>query len=511
MNVEELGKIPNTVEEINATKGLYDGEFVESADYVPLSDFKFYKVERVKLDERLAVHTNVNNFDVITVPMGRDNFPEDYFSYTDVNVEEYAKNKNQQRREDYYYNNQFEDIKGMGFSIDEIVTLKGPSGDIWDFGKIAMTGPIESFILMRSIDKDGGKKDYISKNWENIDPKEYGYSDVWEFDLFMMTVLGKDIQENTEKFIEKRRIESSGIRSSRVYTEGLSTTVIEASHEWREGFLYKLNDPENREELDKIAEANPQVKTVLGFVDAINSYPGDEVVTDTYLADMYKFNKETYGIEPLGLDNKKYLPETFTRYLLNYRDENGYSWYDSFLEVQKGNRSFQDIEDLTRVLSLLSSGVKMEGQPAQPFAFLDFIDKVMNTNGPSLLSFPVSTISEIIPKEFMRSEQSFISVPNGWDKTYIYKRGWMGTKDVFAGDLVIYPNAGGIGASGFPVGQVVKIFYVDDQTYVDHPIYWAIDLNDYEGKARVYKKFDFYDPDKGPNYFLTTLKRGKED
>jgi hypothetical protein len=513
IDIEKLSKIPNTVQEINATEGLYDGEFVEYRDYMPLSDFKFYEVERIELNEKLNVRNNVNTLKIITVPRGRDHFPEDYFVYTDVNVERYSKNKNQQKREDYYYNSQFENIKGIGFSVDEIITLKGPSGDIWDFGKIASDGLTEHFILMRGINEDGEKKDYMSKKFENIDPKEYGYIDGWDFDKFVIMILGGDIQRYAEDFIEERGFALSERTGSWVYGEGLSTTVIETSHEWREGFLYKLSDPENRLEISKIAEANPQVKTVLGFVDAVNSYPGDEVVTDTYLTDMYKFNRETYGIEPLALHNKRNLPEKFTRYLLNYRDENGNSWYDSFLELQYSHYSFHDIEDLTKMLNLLSAGVKIDGQPAQPFVFLDLIDNFMGSGGPALQFFPVRTISEIIPKEFIGSEQrgDFISVPNGWSRAYIYKRGWAGINNVFAGDLIIYPNAGGKGSNGTPVGQVVRIFYVDDQTDAENPVYWAIDLNDYEGKARIYKWSDSYDPNKGPSYLLTTTQRDIED
>ncbi|KUK67548.1 MAG: hypothetical protein XD87_0070 [candidate division WS6 bacterium 36_33] len=511
--IEELSKIPNTIEGINTTVGLYDGEFVELADYMSLSDLKSYEVERVELDGKLNVHSNSDQLTIITVPLRRDHFPEDYFLYTKANVDEYSRNKNQQKREDYYYNSQFEDIKGIGFSVDEIITLKGPSGDIWDFGKVASDSPTENFILMRSIRGDGQKKDYMSKKWENIDLKEYGYVDGWDFDKFVIMVLGGDIQENAEKFIEEQGIQDSERTGFSMYDKGLSTNVIKTTHEWREGLLYKLSDPENRQELSKIAEVNPKVKTVLGFVDAINSYPGDDVVTDSYLQDMYKFNRETYGVEPVGLNNKKYLPEMFTKYLLNYRDEHGDSWYDSFLEVQTGYYPFRNIEDLTKLLNLLSAGVKIEGQPAQPFAFLDLIDKFSGTNGPSLQFFPVRTISEIIPKEFMNSEQrdNFISIPNGWSRAYIYKRGWSGINKVFAGDLIIYPNAGGADSNGVPVGQVVKIFYVDDQTDPKNPIYWAVDLNDYEGKGRIYKWSDFYDPNKGPSYLLTTLQREIDD
>lgn len=516
INIEELSKIPNTVEEINATVGLYDGEFVKEGDYMSLLDFKFYEAERVKLNEKLNVHNNADQLWIITVPMGRDHFPEDYFVYTNVSVEEYSKNKNQQKREDYYYSGQFENIKGIGFSVDEIITLKGPSGDIWDFGKIASDSLTEHFILMRSINEEGEKKDYMSKKWENIDLKEYGYTDGWDFDKFVIMVLETDIRENAEKFIEEKGIQkgSERIGFSRVYGKGLSTVVLESNHEWREGFLYKLNDPENRQELSKIAEVNPEVKTVLGLVDAINSYPGDGVITDTYLTDMYRFNRETYGIEPVGLHNKKYLPEMLTKYLLNYRDENGNSWYDSFLEIQKDSWAFRDIEDLTKILNLLSAGVKIEGQPAQPFAFLDLIDKISDTHGPSLLFFPVKTIAEIIPKEFMSSEKlnKYISISNGWDRAYIYKRGWSGIiNNVFAGDLIIYPHAGGTDSNGIPVGQAVKIFYVDEQTDPENPIYWAVDLNDYEGKARIYKWPDSYDPNKGSSYLLTTLQRDIND
>ncbi|HRY22320.1 MAG TPA: hypothetical protein P5311_00955, partial [Candidatus Dojkabacteria bacterium] len=71
------------------------------------------------------------------------------------------------------------------------------------------------------------------------------------------------------------------------------------------------------------------------------------------------------------------------------------------------------------------------------------------------------------------------------------------------GDLIIYPNAGGIGYDGNSVGQAIKIFYVDDVSDSENPVYWAIDLNNYEGKARVYKWKDIEDPHLGISYLLT--------
>jgi hypothetical protein len=494
-DLEEISK-PVTQEEIEAARGESveeDGgiKFENSWDFeqlIPrLSALEDYEVMEEEPTEKVY-KGNSNYLQMLIMDIESTSHPKEYLINSIIDVEDFVEAFNKERRINFTYQyiwDEMDELKGVGLGFDKILKLKGPDGDIIEYGKFLMRSKI-GLVPIKYTDKEGKTYDFLTEDWGDEDLTDYGKTEYGQgFDQITYT-FAERIQEDIENYINDSYIPLKRLadRRENFYQTGHIAGFLYLDREVKQEIIPKIHDYGNRRELDEIAESNQYLKTVLSLIDAINSYPGDEVVDEEYLKNMYEYNKENYDFDVVRFTNVEEKPEKLTKYLLNYVDDEGVSWYEEFLKFNRGSQSWKTLsaKRLVRDLNLLSSGVNIEGQHVQPFGVFNLISSIGSISEPKIMSQDVRSLSALIPQEFLKSEKDFYSTSYG----YLYKNN---PEFLMVGDMFIAPNSGATDpGTGRPVGQASFVIHTSPQgASPDQAKPWLIDVNvDGDGEITVY-------------------------
>lgn len=502
---EEITK-PATEQEINETlqEDIYGGEFVrfESElslrEFLPsvreLGEYEITEERLLPLDKR-EFRPNSNMIRVSILDTKYGGHPKGIITTSFINVDEFIDAFNDKRRLDFSYQESFpemDELKGLGFQIYEVIKLKGPDGDILELGRRDIAGSPVLDVLLKYTDSEGKEYSLLSNQWENEDKGEYGYDTKYSEDFSRITYKYISIlTQERDNYINSRPgipLKNSGPEGSLHFGDGFLMNLLPIDKDLELGTIAATYDYGNRRELDKIAESNESLKSALLLIDAINSYPGNDVVDEEYLRNMYKSNQENFSFDRVQFDDSKGIGEKLTKYLLNYVNEDGDSWYNEFLKSIRNGRTayyWGGEEALISDLNNLSAGVNVDGYYVQPLGVYNLVSNVMGIPNPNLTSQEVYNVSDLIPRDFYQTNLDFYPTNYG----FIYNTY---TKKNYVGDIYIAPSDGGLDLRGARVGQSALVFYISEESEDKMSRPWFLDVN-VEGPNRAaISVYDFY-------------------
>ena len=441
-----------------------------------LKGYKFVKEE--KLDSYQDTKIISDYFNIYSFPLEKDLFPGDTFSVSTVELEKVI---------DYIVEPQNlpsfpinKDLKGLGFSVSNIITLKGPQGDQIKLGEYpGLFGYYtKTYLLLAYIDKEGKNYSFASDNFSDEDKGNYGKSQ--------------------DSFLAVSHILYDEIARGAEHDNGIISKRYQMDQSLKTGFLNEIYDVQELRDLQEISEENKAVKVILGLTHAINSYPGDEIVTTEYLENMFEYNKGTYGFESREIDNKQVYPEKMTKYLLNYIDEDGNNWYENYLDLYddcqswynahfesakhpKGYKTFYANEtQIIRDLNLLSASV--EGKNVQPFALSNLYRNLIGLPAVKISSVPVGSLRELIPSTIAQYDGGYFHSDVLRD-AYISPH-FLDFDKLKIGDSLVAREIGPIlSDTGEHVGHIVTVFFEEPTENGSRK--WVFDV-DADGVVRLY-------------------------
>lgn len=429
-----------------------------------LNEYKF--VESEQLDSYKEVKVISDHFNIYSFPLEEDMFPGETLRVSTVDLDEYVN----QVKGDSWDQSRNQELQGLGFSIKNIITLKGPEGDRIKFGEYhnLFGWYTRTYLLMEYQDTEGKVYSFVTDNFS--DEEKVSCGKVQNSFLEASHQLYDDIVRQNAK--------------------GIETKEYDLDRELETGFVKEVYDVQDLRELEAIAENDKSIRVMLGITEAINSYPGDEVVTDEYLGQMYQKNKENYGFNPIQPEDESIIPERMTKYLLNYVDKEGNSWYRDYLDFQNDiqtwyeqhlelkrnpwgyNTYYHDQSKMIRDLNLLSSGVKIEGKNVQPFGVANLYRGLIGLPAPLIMSAPVKNVRDLIPEEISQYDGGYF-FSNVIKDTYISPH-FEDYSNVMVGDLLVSQEK----------NHLITIFYESENE--EGSTKWAFDV-DNKGMVRLYQ------------------------
>jgi hypothetical protein len=429
-----------------------------------LNEYECVGIEQ--LDSYQEVKVISDYFNIYSFPLKEDMFPAETFRVSTVDLNEYVN----QARDDFFDQSRSQELQGLGFSVKNIITLEGPEGDKIKLGEYhnLFGWYTRTYLLMEYQDTKGKNYSFVTDNFSEEEKVACGK--VQNSFLEVSHQLYNDIVRQNVK--------------------GIKTEEYELDRELETGFVREVYDVQDLRELEAIAENDKSICVILGITEAINSYPGDGVVTDEYLEQMYQKNKENYGFNPIQLEDESIIPERMTKYLLNYVDKEGNSWYRDYLDFRNDiqtwyeqhlelkrnpwgyNTYYYDQSKMIRDLNLLSSGVKIEGKNVQPFGVANLYRGLIGLPAPSVMSTPVENVRDLIPEEISQYDGGYF-FSNMIKDTYISPH-FEDYSNVMVGDMLVSQER----------NHLITIFYEsEDKTGSTK---WAFDVDD-KGMVRLYQ------------------------
>lgn len=419
---------------------------------------------------------------IYTFPLSNDIFPGETFSSSSVETEKFIDYLNSPKRLGEGHN--LESLEGLGFGIHNTITMEGPKGEMIRLGEFgSLFGWYnKSYIILDFQDESGRYYPFTTDSFNDERKELYGKSKNTFLELSF---------ELNKAILDEGNVEN-----------GIYTRDYGIDRSLRMDLIDKLYDIQNLRDLEEIAKEDMSMKVILGVTKAINSYPGSNIVDAEYLEGMFLYNKETYGFNPVGLDNENANPETLTKYIMNYVDEEGNSWYQDFLKYEKEIRSwyktyfekkghpkgyntyYHQESRIINDLNKLSSGVSIEGRYVQALALSDFYMNLIGVSTVKVSSANVSSVRELVLDEVLQEGSGFIHSGLMW-------RGYISPyfndfADLRVGDRLIARDFGPIVEStGEPTGHMVTVFH-ESRDEKGEEVKWVFDIDE-GGMIRLYQ------------------------
>jgi hypothetical protein len=450
----------NSQDRIESCEAFY--ELIPSLDQ--LNEYEL--IESEALDSYQEVKIISDYFNIYSFPLKEDMFPAETFRVSTVDLEEYIN----QRNGNSWGQLGDQELQGLGFSIKNIITLEGPEGDKVQLGEYHnhFGWYTRTYLLMGYQDKEGQEYAFTTDSFPEEEKVAYG------------KIQNSFLEISHQLYDDIVRGEANGIE----------TQEYELDRELETGFVKEVYDVQDLRELEAIAEDDKSVRVILGITEAINSYPGDEVVTEEYLEQMYKDNKEKYGFDAIQLEDKSLRTEKMTQYLLNYVDQDGNSWYRDYLDFQDDiqtwyeqhlelkrnpwgyNTYYHDRSRMIRDLNLLSSGIKIEEKNVQPFGVANLYRNLIGLPAPMVMSAPVENVRDLIPEEISQYDGGYF-FSNMIKDTYISPH-FEDYSNIMVGDMLVSQEK----------NHLITIFYESENE--EGSTKWAFDV-DNKGMVRLYQ------------------------
>jgi hypothetical protein len=179
-----------------------------------------------------------------------------------------------------------------------------------------------------------------------------------------------------------------------------------------------------------------------------------------------------------------------TKYLLNYVNKEGQSWYQNYLDFQNDiqtwykehlelkrnpwgyNTFYNDGSKMIRDLNLLSATVKGNEGKVQPFGVANLYRNLIGIPAPMVMSAPVENVRELIPSEISQYDGGYFFSGMIRD-TYISPH-FEDYSDVKIGDMLVSQEK----------NHLITIFYESENEQGNTK--WAFDTDE-DGLVRLYQ------------------------
>jgi hypothetical protein len=394
--------------------------------------------------EGTPVRVNSNMLTIMSFPAEESLALGNELKVFSLETEELKEVMNSQRKVDWTY--RYNELEGFAFEVDSFVSLVGPKGDLIEFGKVRTTDQMPLYLLMKYTDTDNKEYEIGTLDWDGYQTQNFGEEkNMTSFENFT---------ENFYKALNSEK--NSSFVSKEIYGGATSEKIF--------NLLYESS---KLRELEIIAEHNRDVKVVLGISNAINGY-----------------------MREVG-ESGDYDPDSFARYVLNYVDSGGDSWYKDFFEMHMDwfhyttdyENETQLMEDLREVVKIGPNGEK----GIDKYKLFEVYSQLIGLNSPTLDPLKEEEIrNKILQGDF---EQSPIQIPlEEGNFGYLYKGDRFSMDKVLPGDIL------------FPDWLVFKIYHSREKDGSFN--LWVVGIDERDQGDRV--RIDSINSRKG-NYLIDTL------